>query len=113
MKNDQLNILWTNADPITSESMVMMYAKHAIPKGWWKEVRVIIWGATAKLVAEDVHIQHLITEAREAGVTFSACEACAVNLGAKETLENLGVEVKFWGGPLTELIKGKEHLITV
>ncbi|TIH17172.1 DsrE family protein [Marinifilum sp. JC120] len=113
MNDNKLNLLWTNADPVTSELMVMMYAYNAIKKGWWEDVRVIIWGATAKLVAEDVHIQNLIAEAREVGVEFSACEACANQLGVKSQLVKLGVELKFWGAPLTEIIKGGEHLITV
>ncbi|ACS81192.1 DsrE family protein [Maridesulfovibrio salexigens] len=113
MNDRKLNLLWTNADPLTSELMVMMYAHNAIKKGWWKEIRVIVWGATAKLVAEDVHIQKLIADAQEDGVEFSACEACADQLGVKQQLEKLGIEIIFWGAPLTEIIKSEEHLITV
>ena len=40
-----LNILWTNADPLTSHNMVVMYATNAILRQWWDEVTVIIWGA--------------------------------------------------------------------
>ncbi|WP_320169420.1 DsrE family protein [Maridesulfovibrio sp.] len=111
--SNKLNMLWTNADPVTSELMVMMYAHNAIKNGWWDEVRVIVWGAPAKLVAENVHIQQLMADAREAGVEFSACEACANQLGVKAQLEALDLELKFWGAPLTELIKNNEHLITI
>lgn len=111
--NNKLNILWTNADPVTAELMVMMYAHNSIRNGWWEDVQVIIWGAPTKLVAEDVHLQQLIADAREAGVKFSACEACADQLGVKSKLEELGIEVKFWGSPLTEIIKKNERLITV
>ncbi|WP_432735719.1 DsrE family protein [Maridesulfovibrio sp. FT414] len=112
MKN-KLNILWTNADPVTSELMVMMYAQNSIKNGWWDKVQVIIWGAPAKLVAEDVHIQKLIADAREVGVRFSACESCAAQLGVKSQLAELDLEVKHWGLPLTEIIKNNENLITV
>ena len=30
-----LHILWTNADPETSENMVMMYARNAMLNEWW------------------------------------------------------------------------------
>ncbi|WP_027182899.1 DsrE family protein [Desulfovibrio inopinatus] len=113
MNAEQLHILWTNDNPITSELMVMMYAKAAMERKMWNAVTVIIWGATAKFVAEDIHMQHLIAEAQEAGVEFSACETCARRLDVKEQLGNLGIELKSWGIPLTELIKGKEHLITI
>lgn len=113
MNNDKLNILWTNADPITSELMVMMYATNMIKRGAWKNITIIIWGATTKLIAESSHIQKLIAEAAEAGVEFSACQACAERLGVKEKIADLGVDLKFWGAPLTDIIKNKENLITI
>ena len=113
MKENHLHILWTDDNPITAEHMVVMYSKNAILKDWWKDVTVIIWGATSKLVAENENVQYLIKECEEVGVKFSACLACANNLGTTEKLTELGIELKFWGQPLTELIKNKEHLLTV
>lgn len=113
MDKDRLNILWTNSDPMTAEMMVLMYAKASAMRGWWKHVRVIIWGATAKLVAHDNHIQALIREAQKEGVEFSACEACATQLGVKQVLLDMGLEVILWGDPLTELLKNDERLLTV
>jgi len=42
MSSDHLNILWTNADPITAEKMVFMYSINSLKRGWWKEVTLII-----------------------------------------------------------------------
>ena len=113
MDSEKLNILWTNENELTSELMVIMYATNSLKKEFWNEVRVIIWGATAKLVAESKRIQGLIKEAQDEGVEFSACEACATELGVKDIIHKLGIEVKFWGEPLTKLIKEKENLITI
>lgn len=33
MNQDRLYILWTNADPVTSKLMVMMYAKNSLKNG--------------------------------------------------------------------------------
>jgi hypothetical protein len=108
-----LYILWTNVDIITSEKMVFMYATNSMLRGWWENVTVIIWGATAKLVAENAVIQERIRLARQAGVFFTACIACAEQLGVTETLRELGIEVKGWGTGLTELIKERENMITI
>lgn len=114
MGNDNsLNILWTNADPLTSELMVMMYATNSMRKHFWQEVTVIIWGATAKLAAENEKIKALIKTAKEAGVKFSACLACADRLGVVKQLEEQGIEVKFWGTGLTEILKEDKKLLTV
>ena len=108
-----LYILWTNADPITAENMVFMYAVNSRIHDWWENVTVIIWGAPAKLVAHDVSIQHMIEEAKSAGVHVSACRACADQLGVREKLEALDIDIKHWGGALTELMKNGEQLITI
>ena len=108
-----LHLLWTNADPTTAQLMVMMYATNSIKRGWWDEVTVIIWGATAKLVAEDEFIQDLVAENMRVGVKFSACISCARQLGVVDKLEELGVEVIPWGAPLTEILQNGGHLLTV
>ena len=110
---DKLNILWTNADILTSEKMVMMYATNSMLSKWWDAVTVIIWGATAKLVAENEDIQTHIKMAQQAGVKFSACKACTDQLGVSAQVAALDIEIIYWGEGLTELLKNNEKLITI
>lgn len=110
---NHLYILWTNADPITSELMVMMYARNSLLNHWWKQVTVIIWGATAGLAAENEKIREQIAVARQVGVEFSACMACADQLGVTEKLQKQGIEVVYWGEGLSRILHVKENLITV
>lgn len=113
MEKTKLFILWTNADLLTSEKMVMMYGTNSKLHGWWNEVTIIVWGATAKLVAENELIQEKIKMAMHTGVKVSACKACADQLGVSETLLSLGIEVKYWGVGLTEILKEDEALLTI
>jgi hypothetical protein len=108
-----LYVLWTNADLITAEKMVFMYTVNSLLKNWWEKVTLIVWGATAKLVSEDENIQKMVKKALEAGVHISACKACADQLGVTETLEKLNIEVKYWGMPLTEILKNEDTLLTI
>lgn len=112
-EKNSLHILWTNADMDTSLRMVMMYATNSMIEHWWEDVTVIIWGATARLAAENDQIQEAIKVAMNVGVKFSACMACARQLGVVEKLESMGIEVKGWGKPLTELLQGNEKLLTI
>jgi hypothetical protein len=112
-KKTHLYVLWTNDNPITAEKMVFMYTVNSLLKGWWEKVTLIIWGATAKLVSEDDNIQKLIKKALKAGIHITACKACADQLGVTETLEKLNIEVKYWGIPLTEILKNDEKLLTI
>lgn len=112
-KSNRLYILWTNADILTADKMVMMYATNSMMNQWWEEVTVIIWGATAKLVAENDLIQTKIKIAQHAGVHFSACKACVDQLGVTDKIADLGIEVMYWGEGLTNLLKKEEKLITI
>ena len=84
-----LHILWTNADLITTEKMVFMYSTNSLIQGWWEQVTVIIWGAPAKLVAQNSNVQRMLQEAQEAGVHITACKACGDQLGVTEKLKEL------------------------
>ena len=113
MENDHLYILWTNADVLTGEKMVFMYAINSVRRSWWGKVTLVVWGATTKLVSENELIKMKVKQAIEEGIHITACKACADQLGVTDKLEELGIEVKYWGEPLTELIKNKEYLLTV
>ena len=113
MDKKHLYVLWTNDNMMTAEKMVFMYTINSLIHGWWEKVTLIIWGAPTKLVSENAVIQKMIGEALEAGVHVTACKACADQLGVTEELEKLQIEVKYWGQPLTEVLKGNEKLITI
>lgn len=109
----RLNILWTNDDIVTTEKMVFMYGINSKRKDWWEEVRIIVWGAPARLVSENKEVQSLVQEAQLEGVHITACKACADQLGVTEKLIDLDIEVIYWGEPLTELLKSGEKLLTI
>jgi hypothetical protein len=113
MEKSHLYILWTNDNPITSEKMVFMYGINSILQDWWEKVTIIIWGATVQLTCENEEIQGKIKEALKVGVHITACKACADQLGLTEELESQGIEVIYWGKPLTDILKSEETLITI
>ena len=110
---EELYILWTNDNRDTAENMVFMYAQNALKKRWWDKVTIIIWGATAGLAASDSAIQDRLNEMMSEGVMVSACISCAKNLGVSDKLSALGIELRKWGEPLTNILKEGKKLITV
>ncbi|MDA3887055.1 MAG: DsrE family protein [Candidatus Delongbacteria bacterium] len=110
---EELFILWTNDNPITSEKMVCMYAHNAVLNNWWDQVTVIIWGGSTKFVASDKKIQAQILQMLKDGVKVSACKGCSDQLGVTEEIEKLGIEVKYWGKLLTKLLKDNKKIITL
>lgn len=113
MNKNELNVLWTNADPITSEHMVLLYSINAKKQGWFDQVNLIIWGATASLAVDNAIIKELVLKAIKEGLNVVGCLHCAQQLGKEAALTNMGVKLSYMGNPLSEIIKNKENLLTV
>ncbi len=109
----RLLILWTSAERETALHMVLMYATNARKKRWWPEVVLLIWGASARLAAQDTDVQVQLRQAHDAGVRVLACRRCAERLGVVEGLERLGVEVFYTGEFLTEWLRSGDAMLTV
>ena len=75
--------------------------------------RLLPSALASKLAGSDPFIQEEIERLMGEGVKFSACKACADQLEVSGVLEEMGVEVKYWGRGLTELIRSGKHLLTV
>ena len=110
---EKLNILWTTTNKDTVINMISMYSINALSKGWWEKVNIIVWGESAKLIAEDDQIQFEVQKMLTAGVTIEACRACADRYGASDTLEKLELDVKYMGAPLTLYLKGDEKVLSL
>jgi hypothetical protein len=100
----KLAIVWTSGDRDVALKMVFMYALNAKRRGWAEEVELIVWGPSAKLISHDLELQEQVAAMQEVGVVFKACKACADSYGVSDKLQELGIEVKYMGVELTELI---------
>lgn len=110
---DKLYILWTTADEVMFDKMIAMYARTGIAQNWWYEITIIIWGSTARLAAESELISLKIKELLHVGVKVSACKACSDSIGVSEKLIEMGIEVKYWGEGLTEILKSNQKMLTL
>lgn len=110
---EKLAVLWTSADRDVALKMVFMYTRNSLKYGWWNKVKLIIWGPSARLLANDQELQLYIREMLENKMEIVACKACTDSLGVSETLSDLGVEVLYMGEPFTDLLKSDWKLLTI
>jgi len=110
---NEIYLLWANGNLLTAKEMIFMYAINSRLQGWWDKVVLIIWGNATQLVKENIELQDLVKEALEHGVHVTACKKCADDLGASSILESLGVEVRYWGDPLTKLLKDGKKILSL
>ena len=109
---EKLVIVWTSDDPYTAERMVLMYAHASKTYDWFEEVIIIIWGPSAKMVAENIKMQEKLKTMQKDGVEIRACIVCANMYEVTEELKTLGFDVQGMGKPLTEYLKSGAHVLT-
>ena len=108
----RLAVLWTSGDPEVATKVAFMYTLNAKRQGWFDEVTLIVWGPSSKLLSENTELQEAVKGMAEVGVEVVACKACADSYGVSDALAAIGVDVKYMGQPLTEMLKGDWKVIT-
>lgn len=107
-----LAVVWTSGDPDVAHRVCLMYTNAAAKNKWFGEVRLIVWGPSARLLAADKDIQAKVKTMIKDGVNVQACIACADSYGVTETLRGMGIEVKPMGRPLTEILQSDYKVLT-
>jgi len=109
---DKLAILWTSGDIDVAERVCLMYTHAAKQNHWFDEVVLIVWGPSAKLLAENEALQNKLKAMAKDGVILEACIACANSYGVTDKLKKMGIDVKGMGMPLTDYMKKGWHVLT-
>ena len=109
---DKLVVVWTSRDRDVAMRMVFMYTLNAKLRSWWKDISLVVWGPSSKLLSVDLELQDYIRKIIEEDVDVKACKACADDYGVSEELEKLGIDVKPMGEPLTDYLKKGVKVIT-
>ena len=114
-KPDELVVLWASGGREAALKMAFMYTLNSKRFKWgWKNVTLIVWGPSAKLLIADTELQEHIVEMKEKGVKLLACKKCSDLYGVSKDLRRLGVEVKYMGKPLTDYLRNDNcRVITV
>lgn len=112
LQNSRLAVVWSSSDPDVAHRVCFMYTGNAKKQKWFDEVTLIVWGPSARLLAGDKDLQAKIKTMLQDGVKIQACQACTDSYGVTEQLRNMGIEVKYMGKPLTDLIQQNWHILT-
>jgi len=110
--SNKLAIIWSSSDPEVAEKTCFMYAQNAKRQGWFDEVVLIIWGPSAKLLAENDDLKADIKKMQDLGITIEACISCAHMYGVDQDLADLDIDIKAMGVPLTNYLKEGWHTLS-
>ncbi len=103
----ELIVLWTSGDPEIAHRVALMYTHAAKTSKWYRDVRLIVWGPSAKLLSEDLEIQAKLKSMQDDGIKTQACIVCANSYGVTEKLRDLKLDVKPMGQPLSDFLKDR------
>lgn len=110
--SDTLVVLWSSGDPDVAEKACLMYAHAAKKYKWFKEVILIVWGPSEKLLAENTSLKEKVATMQKDGVIVEACVACANMYGVASELKVCKVDVKGMGVPLSRYLKRDYKMVS-
>jgi hypothetical protein len=111
MKN-KLLIVWSSGDIEVANKLVLLYGSVILPRNYWDEATIMIWGPSAQLLACNESLQEKVKTIMETGVHFNCCVVCSDEYGVSQTLETLGVELMHTGEMLTHALQNDWKVIT-
>jgi hypothetical protein len=109
---DKLLIVWSSGEIEVAKKLVLLYGSVILPRGYWDEAHLMIWGPSAKLLAENSELQEMFTKVLVSGVKASVCVVCSDDYGVTDQLEALGVEPIHTGELLTQALKSDWKVVT-
>ena len=109
---NKLLIVWSTGEVEVAKKMVLLYGSVILPRAYWDEAHIMIWGPSAKLLAENEELQTMVKTVQETGVKFSCCVVCSDDYGVSNKLVTLGIEMTHTGEKLTESLQNDWKVIT-
>ena len=106
--SNKLLIVWSSEEKEVAQKLILLYGSVMLERNYWDEATIMIWGPSAKLLANDKEIQEQFLKVKEGGVQFNACVVCVKEYGITKELESLGVELIHTGEMLTEALKSDD-----
>ena len=105
---DKLLIVWSSEEKEVATKLILLYGSVMLERKYWDEATIMIWGPSAKLLAEDKELQEQVKRVQKSGVAFNACVVCCDEYGVSQTLQEMGVELIHTGEMLTSALKSSD-----
>ncbi|MDD2837602.1 DsrE family protein [Sulfuricurvum sp.] len=109
---DKLLIVWSSGEIEVAKKLVLLYGSVILPRGYWDEAHLMVWGPSAKLLAENTELQEMVAKVIDSGVKASVCVACSEDYGVTEQLRAMGIEPVHTGELLTQALKSDWKVVT-
>jgi hypothetical protein len=110
--SNKLLLVWSTSEIEVAKKMVLLYTSVILERQYWDEAHLMIWGPSAKVLAENEELQKMLEKVRLSGVKLSACVVCTDDYGVTKKLQSLGIDTIHTGEFLTEALQSDWKTIT-
>lgn len=107
-KKNKLLIVWSSGEKEVAKKLVLLYGSVILPRTYWDEATIMIWGPSAKLLAEDSELQEKVKMVQATGVNFNACVVCTDDYGVSKQLQDMDIELIHTGEMLTQALQSDD-----
>ncbi len=105
---NKLLIVWSSEEKEVASKLVLLYGSVILERKYWDEATIMIWGPSAKLLAQDKELQEQIKKVKVSGVVFNACIVCCDEYSVSEKFKEMGIELIHTGEMLTSALKSSD-----
>jgi len=105
MKKENLLIIISTDNIDSILKFPLLYGGVSIPRGYWKRVHIMFWGASIKVVDSNQEIREKVQQMQKDGVEFSSCIVCAQDYGVVQSLEDINIKCNHTGDLLNEALQ--------
>jgi hypothetical protein len=109
---DKLLIVWSSGEKEVALKLILLYGSVMLERKYWDEATIMLWGPSAKLLAQDTELQEKVKIVQKTGVVFNACVVCTDEYGVSKSLQEMGIELIHTGELLTQSLKNGTKVIT-
>lgn len=102
--HDRILVIVATSDRAKAQT-ALMYATNARKHGWLADVKLVFFGPSEGLLLDDEDLQVMLRDFQELAGAPAACQALSDRDGQSDGLRELGVEVRFVGSYVSDLIK--------
>jgi hypothetical protein len=91
----------------------LLYGGVSIPRGYWKRVHVMFWGASIKVASSNKEVKTKVQNMQKDGVEFSSCIVCAQEYDVVKELEEIGIACNHTGELLNVALQNDREWATL
>jgi len=105
---NKLLIVWSSGEVEVAKKLVLLYSSVMLERKYWDEATIMIWGPSAKLLAQNKELQKQVKHIQDTGVKFNACVVCTDDYNVSDTLRKMGVDLIHSGEMLTQALQSDD-----